>query len=114
MPKQTITITLDLPREYEPVAEFRPPKNGEEILYGSGIVGAVDADVPTPCIVLTRKWEWPKWLGGKRIRPGNIVGEWFLETTNHCAIFLDPETFPWFVPPPDGKPRTNPKYKQEN
>ena len=78
MPKQQITIEVDIPDGYEATGEFRCPNVGEYWIYdhclpacGLGFV------LPhSPRLILRKTWQWPEWLKAPWIAMDKN-GEWY-------------------------------------
>lgn len=66
MPKQHITIEVDIPDGYEATGEFRLPDESRECWLSnfSAVCEPHDgrATVHGPRLILRKKWQWPEWI----------------------------------------------------
>lgn len=80
MPKQQITIEVDIPDGYEATGEFRLPDESREC-WLSNFSAVCEphggrATVHGPRLILRKKWQWPDWLKAPWIAMDKN-GEWY-------------------------------------
>lgn len=62
MPKQQITIEVDIPDGYEATGEFRCPELGELYISRGQTHQACFQNYASDHLILRKKWQWPDWL----------------------------------------------------
>lgn len=87
MPKQQITIEVDVPEGWE-VIDYRKPRHDEHFVSN----GAVFQSVGESCMeyaIIRKTWQWPEWLKAKWIAMSK-EGRWFA-----CDAEPFPNQFGW-------------------
>lgn len=76
MPKQQITIEVDIPDGYEATGEFRSPGLDEVYLQRGEVKRSRFDHYASDFVIVRKKWQWPDWLKAPWIAMDKN-GEWY-------------------------------------